>query len=215
MKDTLMTSCPHCEASFQVAREQLAQAGGRVRCGKCLQIFDGVSGEMEFVAPLLPAADVAHPIEGINVRPMAQSDLPSADSKRPWAGLVILAGLMLLLSAQLYQLQNRGLQAGELELGRLVVRPHPDIDGVLRLDAVLRNRTDNALPFPQLVLGFTSRHGEPRAQRSFLPAEYLHGEHPAAIPARSEIQLSLSLADPGRDAVNYVATLQSVIAPAN
>lgn len=39
MSDTLHTKCPHCEATFRINEVQLAQKGGSVRCGSCLQVF--------------------------------------------------------------------------------------------------------------------------------------------------------------------------------
>jgi len=44
---SLATRCPVCATVFRVNREQLAARGGRVRCGKCGSVFDGVSGLLE------------------------------------------------------------------------------------------------------------------------------------------------------------------------
>jgi predicted Zn finger-like uncharacterized protein len=211
-----MTTCPHCDASFQVAPSQLEQAGGRVRCGNCLQTFDGIRGEMEFIAPTLPSEDLPHPVLQLDVAPMAAAELPAAKRASSLSAWTILVALLLALAAQLY-LPPPGAQhpADALELAKLVVRPHPDAEAALRLDAIIRNRADVAAPLPLLVLGFTNRQGEPRARRAFLPAEYLHGSAPLRLPARSEIQVSLALADPGHDAVNYVARLEPVTARPN
>ncbi len=38
----LMTRCPHCQTVFRITPEQLRAHGGRVRCGRCLQIFSGL-----------------------------------------------------------------------------------------------------------------------------------------------------------------------------
>jgi len=35
-----VTRCPHCQTSFRVRDEHLGRAGGKVRCGSCLQIFN-------------------------------------------------------------------------------------------------------------------------------------------------------------------------------
>lgn len=210
MSESLKATCPYCDTSFQVAAEQLAQADGRVRCGNCLQTFDAVRGEMDFVAPQIKAEDVPHPIAGINVKPMAAADLPSAGAARPWASYTVLMALLAGLAAQIFLpgLIERA-KPPAVELTRLVIRPHPESSGALRLDAVLRNPADAAVAYPLLVLGFTNRQGEPRARRTFLPSEYLHGNQTLRMPPNSEIQVSLSLADPGRDAVNYVARLET------
>ena len=44
---SLATRCPVCATAFRVNREQLAARGGRVRCGKCGSVFDGVGGLLE------------------------------------------------------------------------------------------------------------------------------------------------------------------------
>jgi predicted Zn finger-like uncharacterized protein len=44
---SLVTRCPVCATAFRVQRAQLAARGGRVRCGKCGGIFDGVAGLVE------------------------------------------------------------------------------------------------------------------------------------------------------------------------
>lgn len=40
---TLATRCPSCGTTFRVQPAQLSQRGGRVRCGKCGAVFDGVA----------------------------------------------------------------------------------------------------------------------------------------------------------------------------
>jgi predicted Zn finger-like uncharacterized protein len=37
-----VTLCPECDTSFKVSDEQLAQANGWVRCGRCGAVFDGL-----------------------------------------------------------------------------------------------------------------------------------------------------------------------------
>lgn len=41
------TRCPVCATTFRVQRAQLSARGGRVRCGKCGTVFDGVAGLVE------------------------------------------------------------------------------------------------------------------------------------------------------------------------
>ncbi|HZV62965.1 MAG TPA: zinc-ribbon and DUF3426 domain-containing protein [Methylophilaceae bacterium] len=40
---SLITSCPQCLTNFRVTQEQLAASNGKVRCGKCQQVFDALS----------------------------------------------------------------------------------------------------------------------------------------------------------------------------
>ena len=43
----MITRCPNCGTAFRVQAAQLAQRGGRVRCGKCSTVFDGVASLSE------------------------------------------------------------------------------------------------------------------------------------------------------------------------
>lgn len=38
--NSLLTRCPHCDTRFRVTDEQLSVAGGKVRCGHCMDVFD-------------------------------------------------------------------------------------------------------------------------------------------------------------------------------
>lgn len=40
---SLVTRCPHCATAFRVAPAQLSATSGKVRCGKCTTVFDGVA----------------------------------------------------------------------------------------------------------------------------------------------------------------------------
>ena len=47
----MYTRCPHCRTFFAVTAEQLGAADGRVRCGSCLSIFDGLKHLTERATP--------------------------------------------------------------------------------------------------------------------------------------------------------------------
>jgi predicted Zn finger-like uncharacterized protein len=38
---SLLTRCPHCDTLFRVTPSQLQARGGKVRCGRCMNVFDG------------------------------------------------------------------------------------------------------------------------------------------------------------------------------
>jgi predicted Zn finger-like uncharacterized protein len=44
---SLVTRCPVCGTAYRVQRDQLAARAGKVRCGKCAAVFDGVSALVE------------------------------------------------------------------------------------------------------------------------------------------------------------------------
>lgn len=52
----LMTRCSHCRTVFRITPEQLRAHGGQVRCGRCLQVFNG----LEALVPDAPA-EIAEP----------------------------------------------------------------------------------------------------------------------------------------------------------
>jgi predicted Zn finger-like uncharacterized protein len=47
----MYTRCPQCSTFFTVTAEQLGAANGRVRCGSCLSIFDGLDHLSEKASP--------------------------------------------------------------------------------------------------------------------------------------------------------------------
>jgi predicted Zn finger-like uncharacterized protein len=49
---SLITRCKACATAFRVQRAQLSARGGKVRCGKCGTVFDGVAGLVEEGAEL-------------------------------------------------------------------------------------------------------------------------------------------------------------------
>ncbi len=50
----VVTCCPHCHTRFRVSEAQLAMAGGLVRCGQCLTVFN--AGEQTRDPPAAPEA---------------------------------------------------------------------------------------------------------------------------------------------------------------
>jgi predicted Zn finger-like uncharacterized protein len=38
---SMLTRCPHCDTVFRVTAQQLQKQHGQVRCGRCMQVFDG------------------------------------------------------------------------------------------------------------------------------------------------------------------------------
>jgi len=72
----LTTRCPNCGTAFRVQPTQLSARGGKVRCGKCTNVFDGV------------AALVAENEQGTQAEtePSPQLALFGASRKSPVAG---------------------------------------------------------------------------------------------------------------------------------
>jgi len=58
---SLLTRCTHCHTVFRITSEQLQAHGGKVRCGRCLQIFDGMVA-LAPDAPLVQQPEIQQPV---------------------------------------------------------------------------------------------------------------------------------------------------------
>ncbi len=213
MVEVVELSCPRCNTLIEVSEEEMSIAGGKVRCGTCLQLFDGASGEIDFVAPET-GADSVNPLAGIGVRPMTQAEMPDAPEARPGRLVHAAIILLILLLGQLLISDQRPEDAA-LVIRDLNVRPHPQHANALQLSVVLSNRSTHSQPYPDLLVHFSNQYGERLNQGLFPPASYLKGEasNSEVFPGNTRLQLSLDLADPGREAVNYGLQLYFVTEP--
>lgn len=83
------TQCPHCATQFKLSESQLAQAGGMVRCGKCLKPFQALEHLVD--APRKPTSAPTPtpkpaPKPAASTRPttpVAKAAVPGAEDK--WA----------------------------------------------------------------------------------------------------------------------------------
>jgi len=228
---SLATRCPVCGTAFRVQREQLAARGGRVRCGKCSTVFDGVAALNEPAATRDPAQSEPSPqlalfepgpplAKGSDdevVLPafMAEEEPPR---RRTWlwalAALVAAAGLAAQtahrfraeLAAQVPGIRPT-LEAACRTLRCQVALPRrpelmsiessdlqadPRREGIIVLNAVLRNRARFQQEFPALELTLTDEGDRPLLRRVLGPREYLD-------PTRAPLLLPEGIA-PGGDA---------------
>jgi predicted Zn finger-like uncharacterized protein len=216
VKSSTQVSCPHCQTRLQLAPEQREQAGGQVRCGNCLHVFDADSGELGFVAPPLPDERAVHPLAPFSTKMMDIDLLPAVAYSPSKFTLLLLAALLLSLAAQVFLWREQTNPVGSmLQIEKLVVRGHPDVESALRVDAILSNTGGRPAPMPALDISFSTRYGEARGRRLFMPAEYLHGDYGEMreIAANTQMQISLSLQNPGHDAINFDARLRSLMNP--
>ncbi len=95
----------------------------------------------------------------------------------------------------------------KIKVSNLVIRSHPQTKNALTVDAILINNASFDQPFPDLVISFSDLDGNTVAARRFKPEEYLAGELAGKnkIPRNQPVHLSMDIADPGRQAVNYQA----------
>lgn len=88
---------------------------------------------------------------------------------------------------------------------KLVVRTDPKQRSTLIVDAVIINRAEFEQPFPGIGLTFSNLNGDVVAQSLFEPDEYLAGDakDSKVMPTGTPVRISITIRDPGRDAVNY------------
>jgi len=58
---SLTTRCPNCGTAFRVQPAQLSARGGKVRCGRCANVFDGVAALIQEDGSAAPAAEASAP----------------------------------------------------------------------------------------------------------------------------------------------------------
>jgi predicted Zn finger-like uncharacterized protein len=192
---SLITRCPKCATAFRATREQLSKRAGRVRCGKCGEVFDGIKALVEQGSEPLAAAaaDETHDTAALPAF-MAEKVRPP---RALWWTLCALALLLLAAQAVYHyraELASRApwsraplVEACELlgcevplprQLGLLTidsyeVRADPRRDGVILLTAVIRNRAPYAQAYPALQFALTDDSGKQVVSRVLRPTEYL------------------------------------------
>lgn len=113
---TLVTCCPNCGTAFRVQAAQLAQRSGRVRCGKCSTVFDGVAALNEPAeardssenepSPQLALFEPSEPLRmpAAEAGPASVSEADFLrDAPPPRRGAIWLAGAAIALVALLFQ----------------------------------------------------------------------------------------------------------------
>ncbi len=54
---SLLTRCAHCHTVFRITPEQLQAHGGQVRCGRCMQVFNGMASLAPAGTPVEPQSE--------------------------------------------------------------------------------------------------------------------------------------------------------------
>lgn len=230
---SLVTRCPVCGTAFRVQREQLAARGGKVRCGKCATVFDGVGALVEeggekLVLDPPPQLGLFDPSRRgppppksdeeaeVSLPPFMAEEEPQRRRSWLWA-IGILLALAALLTQALYRyraelaVQVPGIRP-QLEAACRVLRcqitlprrvelmsieasdlqADPRREGIIVLNAVLRNRARFAQDYPALELTLTDEGDRPLLRRVLGPRDYLD-------PLRAPLLLAEGIA-PGGEA---------------
>jgi predicted Zn finger-like uncharacterized protein len=221
---TLATRCPNCGTTFRVQPAQLAQRGGRVRCGKCAAVFDGVAAldepETDSVSQTEPSPQLAlfepgdpgHPVSAAALEELAANAAflrdpeSSPRGRAAWASGAALAALVLAGQAVffyrtelsvLFPALREPLAATCRAFGCAVPWPRkPELmsiessdlesdrrhEGVIVLNALIRNRAPFPQEYPALELTLTDERDQPMLRRVLAPADYLPA---ASVQARA------------------------------
>jgi predicted Zn finger-like uncharacterized protein len=201
---SLVTRCPACATAFRVLPGQLAARNGQVRCGKCNTVFDGIAALVN-----TGAAPAAEPPTPPSDEPLPEFLAEPAPPRRAlWWTLVALAALVLVAQNLLHYRAERAaavpaargaleaacaLAGCEVRLPRQIkllsidsydVRPDPRREGVIVLNAVIRNRAPFAQEYPSLRLTLTDESNRELVSRSIVPREYLAAARSQELLAR-------------------------------
>jgi len=221
---SLVTRCPVCGTAFRVQRDQLAARSGKVRCGKCGTVFDGVSALVDEGAERL-AIDPS-PQLGLfdpSRRPAQPASAAAADAPLPefmaqpepaprsawlWALAAFVAAAALAGQAAYryrgeiaaYAPEARApLDAACRWLRCAVLLPRradlmsiessdlqadPRREGLIVLNAVIRNHARLAQEYPALELTLTDEGGRPVLRRVLMPTDYLEPGHSRQLAAQ-------------------------------
>lgn len=231
---SLATRCAVCGTTFRVQREQLAARGGKVRCGKCGTIFDGIAGLIEeggerFAlepSPQLGLFDPSRRGPPVVKEPGETEFVPTfmAEEEPPrrhtllWAlaTLLALAGLAgqvvyryrAELAAQVPGIRPQLEGACRVLRCQVALPRRPELmsiessdlqadnrrEGIIVLNAVLRNRARFAQDYPALELTLTDEGDRPLLRRVLAPRDYLD-------PARAPTLLAEGIAPGGEAAL--------------
>jgi predicted Zn finger-like uncharacterized protein len=205
---SLVTRCPVCATAFRVQRTQLGARGGKVRCGKCGQIFDGVASLVEEGAeplkiepsPQLGLFDSSRRVSTVD----EEAPLPAfmADEE-PTRRATLLWGLLALLAAAALAAQGihrfrseiaaqfpgareslaaacrvAGCQvplprnAEQMNIESSDLQDDARREGVIVLNALIKNRATVAQEYPSLELALTDEGKRPVLRRVLGPRDY-------------------------------------------
>lgn len=234
----MITRCPVCATAFRVQRAQLAARAGKVRCGKCATVFDGIAALVEEgpeplrlePSPQLGLFDPTRRQPPRRAPAADEAPLPDfmayeepARRATLWWSLAALAAAAALAAQAAYRYRTElavtvpaaraSLDAACRALGCEVLLPRrPELmsiessdlqadtrrEGVIVLNAVIRNRARFAQEYPALELTLTDEAERAVLRRVLTPADYLESGRPLqGIPAGAEAALRIYL-DAGR-----------------
>jgi hypothetical protein len=142
----------------------------------------------------------------------ARTELPKLNPPRrrlpllAWSGVATV--LALLLTIQLFR-SSRGrdeplhASLSAYQLRQWGVTGDPGAKGVLRVRASIMNTGAQLQPYPLLRVTLANRFGTHVGQREFEPAEYLGKPTAAMLTPGQQVDATLDILDPGKDAEGF------------
>lgn len=198
---SLVTRCPSCTTAFRATPEQLSAREGRVRCGKCATVFDGIKALVEQGNEAVSPEQSSQP----EALPAFMAEPTPSPRRALWWTLSTIAGLT--LAAQVIYHYRAEITAGapwtrapvagvcrvlqcEVPLPRQLgllsidsyeVRADPRRDGGIVLNAVIRNRAPFPQAYPALQFALTDEAGRHVVSRVLAPHDYLDPDEAAGL----------------------------------
>lgn len=229
------TQCPDCKTVFRVTKAQLTQADGQVRCGQCGCIFSGFVQLMtEKTDKRANKADKGDKKTSTTPDIFKRMLLVPSARAGKWARLgwslgIALSCLILLLQIAYIERERllkherigfyiadwcqriprcqlpRARDPGRIQLVSRSVYSHPNIGGVLIVNAVITNAATFNQPYPVLLISMSNIRGQVIAERYFAPEEYLAEgvRDSAGMEPGKSVPVTLAVMDPGQDAMAF------------
>ena len=117
-------------------------------------------------------------------------------------GVTLLNTLCQQLGCQVPQLKDRS----KIKVVSRNISSHPETPDALLLQLTIISDTPYDQPYPQLQVNLYNTDNSLVASRTFTPIEYLPKEwqpHPALMPAKREITITMELVDPGETVTGF------------
>lgn len=218
---SLLTRCPRCRTLFRVTPVQLQAAAGKVRCGRCTNVFDGYEALSAGGPPAKSETSAA--ATTVTAIPVEEAERVTTTRSRlnaKWAAVIALLVFTLTLQvAYAFRAQFaarspelRGTMENVCEfVGCVVALPQrpdllrieasdvhmidPNRPSLIQVTATLRSYAKHDVAYPALDLVLTNANEHALARRVFLPDEYVGaGRNPkAGIPPNGEVTVAIDV----------------------
>jgi predicted Zn finger-like uncharacterized protein len=105
---------------------------------------------------------------------------------------------------------NRPAQTNDYRTNKLQIHNQQVAHNGLLIETEITNISDQALPYPLLLLYFSTLHGDRQASRLFEPADYMpnnNSGNDSLLAAKAALNIRLSIVDPGAEFTSYAIEL--------